>query len=85
MAELNKVIEKLSNLPTTVYCGFYQLRITHSLRDDVIKLLKEQPQIVRCKDCKWLVDGNTVEGYCDKIYRRVGYYWFCADGKKKEK
>lgn len=36
------VIKELVNLPTTVYDGFYQLRITHDLRDEIVKLLKEQ-------------------------------------------
>ena len=31
-------IKELKNLPTTVYAGFYQLRITHNLRDKVVKL-----------------------------------------------
>ena len=41
-----KVIEELVYLPTTVYEGFYQLRITHDLRDKVVKLLKEQEAVV---------------------------------------
>ena len=43
-SKLNKVINELNNLPTTVYCGFYQLRMTHNLRDETIKLLKEQDE-----------------------------------------
>jgi len=42
--ELEKIINELNCLPTTVYCGFYQLRMTHSLRDEVVKLLKEQQE-----------------------------------------
>ena len=38
------VIKELTNLPTTIYCGFYQLRITHDLRNKVIALLKEQEE-----------------------------------------
>ena len=41
-SKLDKVINELNNLPTTVYCGFYQLRMTHNLRDETIKLLKQQ-------------------------------------------
>lgn len=37
-----KVIKELVNLPITVHNGFYQLRITHDLRDEIVKLLKEQ-------------------------------------------
>ena len=42
--DVKKVIRELVNLPITVYCGFYQLRITHSLRDETVKLLKEQQE-----------------------------------------
>lgn len=40
-----KVIKELINLPTMVYDGFYQLRITHDLRDETVKLLKEQETV----------------------------------------
>ena len=42
MPDRDKVIKELVNLHTTVYDGFYQLRITHDLRDETVKLLKEQ-------------------------------------------
>ena len=42
MDDREKVIKELTNLPTTIYCGYYHLRITHDLRDKVIALLKEQ-------------------------------------------
>ena len=55
------------------------------------KALK-QPEIVRCKDCKYLIDhyGFMDDGYCKNM--RETYYlkfkpeddWFCADGKRKE-
>lgn len=47
MPDREKVIRELANLPTTVYCGFYQLRITHDLRDEIVKLLKEQEAVVK--------------------------------------
>lgn len=42
--------------------------------------------VVRCKDCKWFRDSNGIDGfcYCDRIYRRCGTHWFCADGERKE-
>lgn len=46
MPDREKVIRELVNLPTTVYDGFYQLRITHDLRDEIVKLLKEQQKLV---------------------------------------
>ena len=42
MLDREKVIKELENAPNTVKDGFYFLRITHKLRDDVLKLLKEQ-------------------------------------------
>jgi len=52
------------------------------LYDKINKLLSEQPQIVRCKDCKhW--KGKT-------CYNRIipcpqpDADWFCADGEKRE-
>lgn len=47
---------------------------------DSLALLKEQPQIVRCKDCKHYKDGK-----CFYTMRRHGLKddWFCADGERK--
>lgn len=49
-------------------------------------------EVVRCKDCKHLIDDPLFmdDGYCRKM--REDYYikfkpnadWFCADGKWKE-
>lgn len=47
MPDREKVIKELECLPITVYHGFYQLRITHDLRDKVVKLLKE-------RDAEWI-------------------------------
>jgi hypothetical protein len=46
--------------------------------NDAIVLLKEQQQIVRCKDCKHYKDGK-----CFYTMRRHGLEddWFCADGE----
>ena len=54
--------------------------------------LVEKPQeLVRCKDCKYLIDhyGFMDDGYCENM--RETYYlkfkpeddWFCADGESK--
>lgn len=47
MPDREKVIKELTNLPTTIYCGFYQLRITHDLRNKVIALLNEQDERIK--------------------------------------
>ena len=58
------------------------------LMTDVLFLLKEQPQIIRCKDCK---HGHKYEfGMKCENEGNPGMYatyhrfdWFCADGEKK--
>ena len=50
----------------------------HTLSDKTEKVIKEQPQIVRCKDCKF----NHVLG-CSKYCIPHGGDWFCADGERK--
>lgn len=58
---------------------------------NAVTLLKEQPEIVRCKDCKHY---NTYECENDNVLRRIkdcGCYppfwvdpeWFCADGERR--
>ena len=55
------------------------------------QLLKEHPQIVRCKDCEYLIDhyGFMNDGYCanmrDKycVKFKPDKDWFCADGKRR--
>ncbi len=60
--------------------------------EDTIALLKEQPEIVRCKDCKYCVKEPNGELYCDIL--AVGYEplgskkvtedGFCADGERRD-
>lgn len=50
---------------------------------EIIALLKEEPEIIRCKDCRhW--DAYNVE--CMKRHHPVPPYgcWYCADGERKE-
>ena len=59
--------------------------VTMAMRD-AVELLKEQPEIVRCKDCMYnsISDSESL-GQCLIQY---GWFparpdWFCADGKKR--
>ena len=54
-----------------------------------VKYLKDQPGIVRCKDCKFrqskvsrIIDGKECN-YCEMVkgYKPAG--WFCADGIRR--
>ena len=60
---------------------------------DEVELLKEQPEIVRCKDCKYrslycteATDGTalyTCNHPCANDVPRP-FDWYCADGRKKD-
>lgn len=52
--------------------------------NDILALLKDQPQIVRCKDCKHQVDRGRAYKDCDIHFLRAIDDWFCADGKCKD-
>lgn len=63
----------------------YQQYCDCSVIDDAIALLKSQPQIVRCINCKWYKwgDPNDETVFC-KLYGRChDWNFFCADGEPK--
>lgn len=50
-----------------------------------------QPEIVRCKDCKWYKEGYNIDGKwfsrCNGSVRTYGHTkpdWFCADGERRD-
>lgn len=43
------------------------------------ELLKEQPQIVRCKDCNKFIPPHG----CMHIENYIDADWFCADGERR--
>ena len=55
----------------------------------VENLLKEQPEVVRCKECKHGEKVSTLKYYpdvtwCNKHSKSHNDDWFCADGVHKE-
>ena len=50
-------------------------------------LLKEQPEIVRCRDCKHfhseVKDEFTTFFRCSEKHDTWGENWFCPDGERK--
>ena len=67
------------------YCGYdpYYDDFRKDIVTEIRRRLEEQPEIVRCKNCKhW--DTYNVE--CMKRHHPVPPYdnWFCADGVKRE-
>lgn len=76
MPDMEKVIEGLKEL--------HGSSETMTLIAETISLLKEQPEIVRCKDCK---HGTYVVGVgMLPFVKRCGVDheldWFCADGER---
>ena len=56
--------------------------------DRGLALLKEQPEIVRCKDCKHGELCNEGDVFCTKDIGTIESCvhkpeWFCADGERK--
>ena len=64
--------------------GNYSCKINCAI--DAIELLKEQPQIVRCKDCKHKEESVSPswEAWCNRLHCVCDLDWFCADGERKE-
>ena len=99
--KLDKVIsglncEEYNKCPECPYVKFGKCKVL--LMRDAKELLKEQQQIVRCKDCKWWdKKDESPYGYCHAckhgysspnweigIYRTYKGDWFCAEGERKE-
>ena len=64
--------------------------VCKQMAEEVLALLKEQTEIVRCKDCKHrnkeIVPDGAWEGYvfCKKDCAGRKKEWFCADGEREE-
>ena len=65
------------------------------LKRDAIAVLKEQPQIVRCKDCKYYnksghfcksskLMNKTADAMVHTYGMDVYDDWFCADGEREK-
>lgn len=55
--------------------------------EDALALLKEQPKIIRCKDCKHgeiytAINGVLLSIMCNGVKHRPE--WFCADGERRD-
>ena len=94
MPDREKVIKGLETCSDVYYgadgacssCPYSQTngdRCLAELVHDAIAMLNEQPEIVRCKDCKhW----DSEEHDCNiKIgWFACGADWFCADGERRD-
>ena len=70
-------------------CGYdnheYNECVEKLLRD-ALELLKEQVEVVHCKDCKHSIDYSALYGVrpymCEKHDEFRDANWFCADGER---
>jgi len=74
------------------------LNVLTEVRDRIEKLPSAQPEIIRCKDCKWWDKSeDSPFGYCMAmkhgymsthweigIYRRYKGDFYCADAERKD-
>ena len=94
MANLEKVIQGLNALYDSMHkhqcyaCSYEFIETANefgtNIIADAIEILEEQPEVVRCKDCKWFHQAFKSEGRClkhDNDYHEPN--WFCADGERK--
>ena len=85
MDEIKEMIESLEEsvelLEKEAYWSY-----ADSIRD-AISLLKAQPQIVRCKECKFHHASKKLNlCWCEKdfIEGLHSREWFCADGERED-
>ena len=90
MPDREKYIEILSKAAKTVkeFNEDVPIKISLECVEDILELLKEQPEIVRCKDC--VHRGKVEKCVLAAIAAEKSYplfmldnrgEWFCADGK----
>ena len=89
MADIEKVIKGLEYCIADEYCDecpytddcfeIDDKPYGEKLLRDVLELLKEQPKIVRCKDCL-----RRHEPSCPMLDYRTRDLWFCADGERRD-
>lgn len=81
--------EHLNHIGCTEKCPYYANELCCdpvAPFQDALKLLKEQPELVRCKDCTaWKQYGGLNLGKCELFpeYNKMGN-WFCNFGERKE-
>lgn len=85
MPDRKEYIEILSKAVKTVkeYNEDTPIKISLECVEDILELLKEHEEVVRCKDCEHF----EPDGIYTMCYRHNGLSpnadWFCADGKRR--
>ena len=91
MADRENIIEGLEK----AVCAFHLVGYSDGTKvcNDAIAMLKEQPEIVRCKDCKFGGGCQSAKGremiacFNDDVFLEPEIHepdWFCGDGEKKQ-
>lgn len=57
---------------------------TTMLLNYMLQKEREQPQIVRCKECKYSLSNSRFCAYPHKKNNIQPCDWFCADGERKD-
>lgn len=67
-------------------CPYEERGCRFKMETDALALLKEQTEIVRCKDCEYgaptIINGVWLSVTCGDVDHRPE--WFCADGKRRD-
>ena len=82
MANREKVIRECNWAIDQILVNGFTTLMTKGFFRDVITLLKAQPEVIRCNDCK-----HRGSVYCPFYRRYQGEKyddWYCADGEQKE-
>lgn len=90
MDDNNALIAELGNITEILFDNGYG-SWGNAIRK-AIGLLRSQPQIVRCRDCKHRYDGEHVQNCCDEWMHKAGWKTefsvdldgFCNKGEPKE-
>jgi hypothetical protein len=65
-----------------------QQRQIEELQERLAIVLEGQPEIVRCKDCRWWHESEIHKGFGDcgqaNGIALKSSDWFCADGERKD-
>ena len=89
MMDKDELFHKLRDTRTLINDGYNQkgtylsgarCKFCVDTIDNALVMLKEQEEIVLCKDCKW---RNTGACFC-KAPKDVRDDWFCSEGERKE-
>ena len=82
MADIEKVIQIIAKAKEkSKEYGLDEIRMTIEFADVLVELLKEQPKIVRCKDCIYY---HTSCCQCSWANDAEHDDYFCADGERRD-